>query len=88
MCPERVMDPNNAIIHRCTERMQLEMKGQIEEAARLFVVASDGSSDDFERCIAAHYFARHQKIGSRPWRKWARYAFSLARGSHRILRPL
>jgi hypothetical protein len=85
---ERVMDPNNAIIRRCAEGMELEMKGQIEEAARLFAVAWDGSSDDFERCIAAQYVARHQKIGSRPWRKCARYASSLAGGSYPILRPL
>jgi rifampin ADP-ribosylating transferase len=46
--------------------MELEMKGQIEEAARLFAVSWDGSSDDFERCIASHYVARHQKKGSPP----------------------
>jgi len=28
------MDPNNAIIRLCAEGMELEMKGQIEEAAR------------------------------------------------------
>jgi hypothetical protein len=33
------MDPNNAIICRCAEGMELVMKGQIEEAARLFVVS-------------------------------------------------
>jgi len=80
------MDANNAIIRRC--RVELETKGQIEEAARLFAVSWNGSSDDFERCIAAPYVARHQKKGSRPWLKWARYASSLAGGSHRILRPL
>ena len=58
--------------------MELETKGQIEEAARLFAVSWDGSSDDLERCIAAPYVARHQKKGSRPWLKWARYASSLA----------
>jgi hypothetical protein len=52
------------------EGMELEMKGQIEEAARLFAVSWDGSSDDFERCIAAPYVARHQRKGSRPWLKW------------------
>jgi hypothetical protein len=33
------MDPNNAIIRLCAEGMELEMKGQIEEAARLFAVS-------------------------------------------------
>ena len=33
------MDPNNAIIRRCAEGMELEMKGQIKEAARLFAVS-------------------------------------------------
>jgi len=68
--------------------MELEMKRQTEEAARLFAVSWDGSSDDFERCIAAPYVARHQKKGSRPWLKWARYASGLAGGLLRILRPL
>ena len=31
------MDANNAIIRRC--RVELETKGQIEEAARLFAVS-------------------------------------------------
>ena len=57
-----MMDPNNAIVRLCVEGMELEMKGQIEEAARIFAVAWDLSSDDFEKCIAAHYVARHQKI--------------------------
>jgi hypothetical protein len=55
------MDPNNAIVRLCAEGMEPEMKGQIDEAARLFAMAWDRSSDDFERCIAAHYVARHQK---------------------------
>ena len=59
------MDRNDAIIRLCAESMELEMKGQIEEAARLFAVAWNRSSDGFERCIAAHYVARHQKIGGR-----------------------
>ena len=33
------MDPNNAIIRLCAEGMELEMKVQIEEAARLFAVS-------------------------------------------------
>jgi hypothetical protein len=58
------MDPNNAIIRLCVEGMELEIKGQIEEAAKLFTVAWDRSSDDFERCIAAHYVARHQNVAA------------------------
>jgi len=53
------MDANNAIIRRC--RVELETKGQIEEAARLFAVSWNGSSDDFERCIAAPYVARSEE---------------------------
>jgi len=58
------MDPDNAIIRLCAEGMELEMKGQNEEAARLFAAAWERSSDDFERCIAAHYVARHQKTAA------------------------
>ena len=74
------MDPNNAIVRLCAEGMELEMKGQIEEAARLFAVAWDRSSDDFERCIAAHYVARHQKIGAEALR-WNQESLRHARAS-------
>lgn len=55
------MDPDNSVIRLCAKGMECEMRGQIEEASELFRTAWDQSSDDFERCIAAHYVARHQK---------------------------
>jgi tetratricopeptide (TPR) repeat protein len=41
--------------------MELEGKGQVQDAALCFARAWDSSTNDFERCIAAHYLARHQK---------------------------
>ncbi len=55
------MDPENPIVKRCAQGMDYESKGDFETASRLFLSAWEGSTDDFERCIAAHYVARHQK---------------------------
>jgi tetratricopeptide (TPR) repeat protein len=40
--------------------MKQEGIGKMDEAARLFDLAWTQSANDFERCIAAHYVARHQ----------------------------
>src|SRR4051812_32087629 len=54
------MDPNNAVVKLCAQGMEEESKGNAEEAAALFEQAWIKSTNDFERCIAAHYVARHQ----------------------------
>jgi hypothetical protein len=41
--------------------MELEGKGRLCEASQVFLNAWNESADDFERCITAHYVARHQK---------------------------
>lgn len=55
------MDPNNPVIRLCAQGMQCEGKGLHGKASQLFLTAWDQSSNDFERCIAAHYVARHQE---------------------------
>jgi hypothetical protein len=40
--------------------MECEGRGLFEDAAQLFLSAWKQSTDEFERCIAAHYVARHQ----------------------------
>ncbi len=55
------MDPENPVVKLCTEGMAAEMSGQTAEAAVLFGQACEAASDDYERCIAAHYVARHQE---------------------------
>lgn len=54
------MDPENSIVKLCVQGMEHESKGDIETASRLFLSAWEQSTDDFERCIAAHYVARNQ----------------------------
>jgi rifampin ADP-ribosylating transferase len=54
-------NPNNHIVKLCLQGMGLEEKGKPEEANTLFLQAWDKSTNDFERFIAAHYVARHQK---------------------------
>ncbi|MEI4884353.1 hypothetical protein Q8G49_29745, partial [Klebsiella pneumoniae] len=45
----------------CVQGMECESSGRLEEASRLFTTAWIQSADHLERCIAAHYVARHQK---------------------------
>ena len=55
------MDPNNPVVRLCVQGMECEGQGLFEDASRLFQNAWSQSTTDFERCIAAHYVARHQK---------------------------
>ncbi len=54
-------NPNNNVVKLCIQGMDLERKGKPEEASRLFLQAWNTASDDFEKFLAAHYVARHQK---------------------------
>lgn len=58
------MDPGNPIVRLCVKGMECEFAGDFEGAAQSFRTAWDQSTDDFERCIASHYMARHQKTPS------------------------
>jgi len=53
-------NPNNNVIKLCIEGMGMEEKGNPEEASRLFLLAWNEATNDFEKFIAAYYVARHQ----------------------------
>ena len=52
-------DFDNKIIQLCARAMELEATKQ-EEAKTLYMQAWNASVSDLEKCIAAHYVARHQ----------------------------
>ena len=54
------MNPDNPVIRLCASGMEAEGEGETERGRELFVEAWNVASDDYERCIAAHYIARHQ----------------------------
>ena len=54
-------NPNNNIVKRCLQGINMEEKGNPEEASKLFLQAWNEATNDFEKFIAAHYVARHQK---------------------------
>jgi tetratricopeptide (TPR) repeat protein len=54
-------NPNNPVIKLCIQGMELEGKGNPEEAGRLFLQAWNEATNDFEKFTAAHFVARHQK---------------------------
>jgi rifampin ADP-ribosylating transferase len=53
--------PNNHIVKLCLQGMDLEEKGNPEEACRIFLQAWNEATNDFEKFIAAHYVTKHQK---------------------------
>ncbi len=55
------MDPDNPVVRLCVRGVECESSGQFADASRLFMSAWMQGTDDFERCIAAHYVARHQE---------------------------
>ena len=70
-------NPNNNVIKLCIEAMGMEEKGQPEEASKLFLLAWNEASNDFEKFIAAYYVARHQKNTSDQL-KWLETALQFA----------
>lgn len=54
-------DPNNNVVQLCAQGMDIEGKGEPEAAGKIFLQAWNEASNDFEKFIAAHYVARHQK---------------------------
>jgi tetratricopeptide (TPR) repeat protein len=54
------MDSRNPVIVLCVAGMTAEARGHQEDARALFRQAWESSTDDFERCVAAHFLARHQ----------------------------
>jgi tetratricopeptide (TPR) repeat protein len=70
-------NPNNNIIKLCLQGMELETKGKPEEASVLFLQAWNEAANDFEKFLAAHYVARHQKNTSDKL-KWLETALTCA----------
>ncbi|MGA9295273.1 MAG: NAD(+)--rifampin ADP-ribosyltransferase [Ignavibacteriaceae bacterium] len=64
-------NPNNNVVKRCLQGMSLEEKGKPEEAGKMFIQAWNEATNDFEKFLAAHYVARHQKSdsGKLKWRE-------------------
>lgn len=54
-------NPNNNVVKRCIQGMDMEGKGRPEEAGRLFLQAWNEATNGFEKYLAAYYVARHQK---------------------------
>ena len=75
-----MMDPENPVVKLCVEGMERESKCNFEEALALFLSAWTRSTDDFERCIAAHYVARHQQTPEEALR-WNQRSLDHARAS-------
>ena len=54
------IDPDNLVVQMCAEGMQLEGQARLGDARLTFEKAWRLAESAYERCIAAHYLARHQ----------------------------
>ena len=70
-------DPNNNVVKLCLQGMGMEENGKPEDASKLFLQAWNESTTDFEKFIATHYVARHQKSVSDKL-KWLETALQFA----------
>jgi rifampin ADP-ribosylating transferase len=68
---------NNNIVKLCLQGMDLEEQNKPKEASRIFLQAWNEAANNFEKFIAAHYVARHQKDISGKL-KWLETALQLA----------
>jgi Rifampin ADP-ribosyl transferase len=53
--------PNNHVVKLCIQGIDMEEKGKPGEASQLFLKAWSEATSDFEKFLAAHFIARHQK---------------------------
>ncbi len=53
-------NPHNNVVKLCVQGMDMDGKGNPEEASRLFLQAWNEATNDFEKYIATYYVARHQ----------------------------
>jgi tetratricopeptide (TPR) repeat protein len=69
--------PSNNIVKLCLQGMGMEEKSKPEEASKLFIQAWNEAANDFEKFLAAHYVALHQKNVSDKL-KWLETALQFA----------
>lgn len=56
--------PFNNVVKRCVQGIDMEEKANPEEALKLFLRSWNEATNDFEKFLAAHFIARHQKTFS------------------------
>lgn len=72
-----LFDPDNPIVRLCAEGMEMEGMGNSDVASQFYKKAWDLASNNLEKMVAAHYFARQQKNGIEKL-KWDELALDLA----------
>jgi rifampin ADP-ribosylating transferase len=70
-------NPNNPIIKLCIQGMDMEEKGNYEDAGKLFTQAFNEATNDLEKYLGAFYLARHQKNAADKL-KWFKTALQFA----------
>jgi hypothetical protein len=57
---ESTVDADDPVVRLCAQGMQAEVDGRDGDARALFRQAWEVATDDYGKCIAAHYLARQQ----------------------------
>ena len=70
-------DDDNRILDLCDEGLTAELAGNLVEAKIIFRQAWDSAEGPFERCVTAHYLARHQDSDTESL-EWNLRALSIA----------
>ena len=70
-------NPTNNVVKLCVQGIVMEEKDKPEKARKLFLQAWNEATNDFEKFIAAHFVARHQKNNSDKI-KWLETALQFA----------
>ena len=71
------MDPDNHVVKLCAQGMQAKSESNPDLAGGCFRRAWDVARDEYEKCIAAHYVARHRPSEDER-RLWNQRALDLA----------
>ena len=53
--------PFNNVVKLCLQGMDMEEKGKMEEASKVFLQAWNEATNNFEKYLASHYISRQQK---------------------------
>ncbi|MDR6403246.1 rifampin ADP-ribosylating transferase [Chryseobacterium ginsenosidimutans] len=69
--------PFNHVVKLCLQGMDMEDKGNHEEANKLFLQGWEEATNDLEKFLAAHYISRNQKTASNKL-KWLETALKHA----------
>lgn len=82
------MDLSRRSVALCAQGTDAEFDGRVDDARRLYAEAWDAATDDYDRCVAAHYIA-HLEPDVTAQLRWNALALEhAARADQALVAPL